>query len=290
MLGRGEEGCEEGGVAVYIDGEKSKVICNQTLLSNVICNGVDGKDGQDGKDTNKMTSKSIEVGDDSKCGGRGGVEILIDEVSTEVICNARDGQTPRTEKLAPNHEGCELGGIAIYIGNEISDVICNSRDGVDGQDGGTAPTPVVTPVAAGVDKECEEGGLRITVGEGASAVSEVVCPKNGRAPKTTPLPPGSECTHGGIKIENADGTSELLCALKGERGLLEREVRKQREAQEGSLHPLRVGLASSRDLPPISTTEEYAARAQIITGSIPTKWWKRRTGRSANRRGWIQTT
>lgn len=218
MLSRGEEGCEEGGVAVYIDGAKSKVVCNKALLSDVICNPRDGVDGDDGADAKNVTTKTLESGD-TRCEGRGGVEIFLDEESQEVICTAKNGKTPETKRLPPNHEGCELGGIAIYIGGTLSDVVCDPADGKDGIDGGTPPTPVVAPVAPGVDEDCPDGGLRITVGEKDNAVSEVVCPKNGKAPKTIPIGPGGDCEHGGVKIENSDGTVEFICQIKGDRGM-----------------------------------------------------------------------
>ena len=80
-----------------------------------------------------------------------GLEIFIDGESTELMCATNDGKMPRTEKLLPNHEGCEFGGVAIYLGDELSNVICDMEDGHDGDDGGTAPTPEVDRVAPEVE-------------------------------------------------------------------------------------------------------------------------------------------
>ena len=217
VVPRGSEGCTEGGMAIYIGGEKSEVICNEPQLSDAICNARDGEDGEDGAPPN-FEVRSIDLGD-PRCTIRGGMEIFLNGVSQKHICTPENGKTPTTRPLKPNEEGCGGdGGVAILINDDISDVICNPKDGQDGEDGGDAPTPVVTPVEAGLDADCPDGGLRITVGEGDAAVSEVVCPKNGKAPKTQPINPGEECDFGGVKIINADGSIELLCSVQGPKG------------------------------------------------------------------------
>ena len=233
--------CEHGGIRVDsgVDANDNGTLDGDEIHTDYICHGAAGVDGAAGNYATVQT-ETFDGDLDGNC-AHGGIkiEVLLDGVvqgQAQYICNGAngndgaDGQNGHRALVVTTDEvgtNCAHGGIRVDSGVDANDdkaldpdeilhseFVCNGADGDDGAPGKHV-TVQTTPFEDSLDGHCANGGIKLEVlldGVAQDGQTQYICNgTNGHdgadgidghhAIVDTSDEAGSECAHGGIRVD-----------------------------------------------------------------------------------------